>query len=36
MCARHGRGAVEICFSEKVALAKKEWETLLFGISVSN
>jgi len=23
MCARHGRGAVEICFSEKGALAKK-------------
>ena len=23
MCARHGRGAIEICLSEKGALAKK-------------
>ena len=23
MCARHGRGAIEICLSEKAALAKK-------------
>ena len=29
MCVRHGRGAVEICLSEKGALAKKGWETLL-------
>jgi len=28
MCARHGRGAIEICLSEKGALAKKDWETL--------
>jgi len=24
MCARHGKGAIEICFSEKGALAKKK------------
>ena len=29
MCARHGRGAIGICSSEKGALAKKDWETLL-------
>jgi len=29
MCARHGREAIEICFSEKGALAKKDWETLI-------
>jgi len=29
MCARHGRGAIEICLSEKGALAKKDWETLI-------
>jgi len=29
MCARHGRGAIEICLSEKGALAKKDWVTLL-------
>jgi len=28
MCARDGRGAIEICLSEKGALAKKDWETL--------
>jgi len=28
MCARHGRGAIEICLLEKGALAKKDWETL--------
>jgi len=28
LCARHGRGAIEICLSEKGALAKKDWETL--------
>ena len=28
MCARLGRGAIEICLSEKEALAKKDWETL--------
>jgi len=28
MCARFGRGAIEICLSEKGALAKKGWETL--------
>jgi len=27
MCARHGRGAIEIYLSEKGALAKKGWET---------
>jgi len=32
MCARHGRGAIEICLSEKGALAKKDWETLLYSI----
>jgi len=26
MCARHGRGAIEICLSEKGALAKKRLE----------
>ena len=29
MCARDGRGAIEICLSEKGALAKKDWETLV-------
>ena len=29
MCARDGRGAIEICLSEKGVLAKKDWETLL-------
>jgi len=29
MCARHGRGAIEICLSEKGALATKDWETLI-------
>jgi len=28
MCARDGRGAIEICLSKKGALAKKNWETL--------
>jgi len=29
MCARHGKGgAIEICLSEKGALAKKDWEIL--------
>ena len=28
MCARHGRGAIEIRLSEKGVLAKKDWETL--------
>ena len=28
MCARHGRGAIEICLSETGSLAKKDWETL--------
>ena len=32
MCARHGRGAIEICLSEKRPLAKKDWETLLYTI----
>jgi len=31
MCARHGRGAIEICLSEKGAIAKKDWETLLYS-----
>jgi len=30
MCARHGRGAIAICLSEKRALAKKVWETLCY------
>jgi len=30
MCARHGRGAIAICLSEKGALAKKVWETLCY------
>jgi len=29
ICARNGRGAIEICLSEKGALAKKDWETLV-------
>ena len=29
MCARHDRGTIEICLSEKGVLAKKDWETLL-------
>jgi len=29
MGARHGRGEIEICLSEKRVLAKKDWETLL-------
>jgi len=29
MCARHGRGVIEICLSEKGALAKKDWETVV-------
>ena len=29
MCARFGKGAIELCLSEKGALAKKDWETLL-------
>ena len=29
MCARHGKGAIGICLSEKGAVAKKNWETLL-------
>jgi len=29
MCARQGREAIEICLSEKGALAKKDWETLV-------
>jgi len=28
MYARHDRGAIETCLSEKGALAKKDWETL--------
>jgi len=32
MCARHGRRAIEICFSEKGELAKKNWEILLQSI----
>jgi len=32
MCARHDRGAIEICLSEKRALAKKDWETLFYAI----
>ena len=34
MCARHGRGTIEICLSEKRALAKKDWETLLSSVAV--
>jgi len=34
MCARHSRGAIEICLSEKRALAKKDWETLLSSVAV--
>jgi len=29
ICARNGRGVIEICLSEKGALAKKDWETLV-------
>jgi len=32
MCAWHGRGAIQICLSEKGALAKKNWETLGYTI----
>jgi len=32
MCVRHGRGSIEICLSEKGALAKKIWETLIHGV----
>jgi len=32
MCARHDRGAIEICLSEKGALAKKVWETLIYKL----
>jgi len=28
MCAMHSRGPIEICFSEKGPLTKKDWETL--------
>ena len=28
MCAMDGMGEIEICLSEKGALAKKDWETL--------
>jgi len=35
MCARHGRGAIEICLSEKGALAKTDWETLCYINSVT-
>ena len=31
MCAGHGRGAIEICLSEKGVLAKKDWETLVYS-----
>jgi len=31
MCVMHGRGALEICLSEKGALAKKVWETLFYN-----
>jgi len=27
--AKHGRRVIEICLSEKGALAKKDWETLV-------
>jgi len=29
MCVGHGRGAIEICLSEKGAPAKKGWEPLI-------
>jgi len=32
MCARHGSGAIELCLSEKGALARKDWETLIYAI----
>jgi len=32
MCARDGRGTIEVCFSEKGALAKKAWETLIYTL----
>jgi len=31
MCARHGRGAIEICLSEKGALAKKRLGSTSLG-----
>jgi len=31
ICARHGRGAIEICLSEKGALAKRDWEPLFYN-----
>jgi len=34
MCARHDSGAIEICLSEKRALAKKDWETLFYAIEI--
>jgi len=30
ICAGRGRGAIEIWLSEKGALAKKDWETLIY------
>jgi len=35
MCARHGRGAIETCLSEKGALDKKDWETLPYTVLLS-
>jgi len=32
MCARHGRGAIEIYLLEKGATAKKDWETLFYSL----
>jgi len=32
MCARDGRGAIEICLSEKGALEKYDWETLIYTV----
>jgi len=32
MCARHDKGAIENCLSEKGALAKKDWETLPYSL----
>jgi len=32
MCARHGRGAIEIFLSEKGALTKKDWDALVYSI----
>jgi len=31
MCGRHGRGAIEICLSEKGALAKKDWDNTVLN-----